>query len=156
MLLLSPPPLSPIPARGEHHARGRSIIYNDRSLIVTTIKSLNSQTHTHTHSTKTKKVKNTFLFLKTKSKYIFKGNTHLHRETRSFNFFLAKMKYTTGILALFGSSSAEPLLNRAVRQSGPDQERRYNQLTDMMNHYNADFDERKYWTYGCQCLILGN
>ena len=65
------------------------------------------------------------------------------------------MKYTAGLLAAF--ATAEPLLNRAVRQSGPmDQERRYSQLTDMMNFYNADFDERKYWTYGCQCLILGN
>lgn len=26
----------------------------------------------------------------------------------------------------------------------------------MMQHYNSDFDERKYWTYGCQCLILGD
>jgi hypothetical protein len=64
------------------------------------------------------------------------------------------MKYTAGILALIGSSSAEPVLNRSTRQI--DQERRYNQLTDMMEHYNADFDERKYWTYGCNCLILGD
>jgi len=27
---------------------------------------------------------------------------------------------------------------------------------DQMNFYNSDFDERKYWTYGCQCLILGD
>lgn len=66
------------------------------------------------------------------------------------------MKYTAGILALLGSSSAEPVLNRQTRQTGPDQERRYNQLTDMMNHYNPNFDERKYWTYGCNCLILGD
>ena len=33
--------------------------------------------------------------------------------------------------------------------------KRYAQLTDMMSHYNADFDERKYWTYGCNCLLLG-
>ena len=65
------------------------------------------------------------------------------------------MKYSTGIIALLGSSSADPLLNRQVRQVGIDQERRYNQLTDMMSHYNPNFDERKYWTYGCNCLILG-
>lgn len=66
------------------------------------------------------------------------------------------MKYTAGLLAAF--ATAEPLLNRHPRQSGGpmDQERRYSQLTDMMNFYNADFDERKYWTYGCQCLILGD
>jgi len=34
-------------------------------------------------------------------------------------------------------------------------DRRYNQLTDMMLHHNPDFDERKYWTYGCNCLVLG-
>merc|ERR1712050_130824 len=44
------------------------------------------------------------------------------------------------------------------RPVGPGQEaeRRYFQLTDMMTHYNADFDERKFWAYGCQCLILGD
>lgn len=35
-------------------------------------------------------------------------------------------------------------------------ERRYFQLTDMMNYFNPQFDERKYWTYGCNCLILGD
>ena len=34
-------------------------------------------------------------------------------------------------------------------------DRRYSQLTDMMVHQNAEFDERKYWTYGCNCLVLG-
>ena len=36
-----------------------------------------------------------------------------------------------------------------------DTDRRYFQLTDMMENYNPTFDERKYWTYGCNCLILG-
>ena len=65
------------------------------------------------------------------------------------------MKYTTGILALFGSSIAEPLLIREVGQTPFDQERRYSQLMDMMEHYNPTFDERKFYTYGCNCLILG-
>ena len=34
--------------------------------------------------------------------------------------------------------------------------RRYSQLTKMMRFYNDDFDERKYWTYGCNCLMLGD
>ena len=34
-------------------------------------------------------------------------------------------------------------------------ERRYSQLVDMMSTYNTEFDEKKYWTYGCNCLILG-
>ena len=33
--------------------------------------------------------------------------------------------------------------------------RRYHQLADMMNFYNPDFDEKKYWAYGCNCLIIG-
>ena len=33
--------------------------------------------------------------------------------------------------------------------------RRYSQLTEMMKHHNFEFDERKYWSYGCNCLILG-
>lgn len=68
------------------------------------------------------------------------------------------MKYSSGLIAFLSASpaSAEPFLNRQIRQAGPEQERRYNQLTDMMAHYNPDFDERKYWTYGCNCLILGD
>jgi len=42
---------------------------------------------------------------------------------------------------------------RDVEEKG---EKRYFQLTDMMEHYNPDFDQRKYWTYGCNCLILGD
>ena len=36
-----------------------------------------------------------------------------------------------------------------------DVDKRYSQLVDMMKNYNNDFDERKYWAYGCNCLILG-
>jgi len=48
--------------------------------------------------------------------------------------------------------------NRRVRreEKALDTEKRYFQLTDMMQHYNQDFDERKYWAYGCNCLILGD
>ena len=45
--------------------------------------------------------------------------------------------------------------NKVARQAD-DSDRRYSQLVDMMGHYNPDFDERKYWAYGCNCLILGN
>jgi len=37
-----------------------------------------------------------------------------------------------------------------------DSNRRYKQLTDMMEHYNANFDERRYWAYGCNCIMLGD
>jgi len=45
--------------------------------------------------------------------------------------------------------------NKVARQAD-DSDRRYSQLVDMMSHYNPTFDERKYWAYGCNCLILGN
>ena len=41
---------------------------------------------------------------------------------------------------------------RDVEEKG---EKRYFQLVDMMEHYNPSFDSRKYWTYGCHCLMLG-
>ena len=63
------------------------------------------------------------------------------------------MKLSSMIL-LAESTLAMSSNNRIARQS-PDQDRRYFQLTDMMSFYNPDFDERKYWTYGCNCLILG-
>jgi len=37
-----------------------------------------------------------------------------------------------------------------------DTDRRYNQLTSMMNHYNPNFDIQKYWSYGCNCLLMGD
>lgn len=35
------------------------------------------------------------------------------------------------------------------------QEKRYSQLIGMMEYNNANFDDRQYWTYGCNCLMLG-
>jgi len=35
-------------------------------------------------------------------------------------------------------------------------EKRYSQLIDMMMYHNSNFDERQYWTYGCNCLMLGD
>jgi len=34
--------------------------------------------------------------------------------------------------------------------------RRYNDLLAIVTHYEKGFDERKYWAYGCNCLILGD
>jgi len=59
--------------------------------------------------------------------------------------------------SLIGLSTAEPLLIRSNRDTVPDDPtRRYFQLTRMMEFFNDEFDERKYWTYGCNCLILGD
>ena len=57
-------------------------------------------------------------------------------------------------LALFATVSASLVKREADRNL--DGEKRYFQLTDMMEHYNPQFDERKYWAYGCNCLILGD
>ena len=35
-------------------------------------------------------------------------------------------------------------------------EKRYQQLITQMNFYNNDFDARRFWAYGCNCLILGD
>merc|ERR1712227_1065424 len=59
-----------------------------------------------------------------------------------------KMKLT---IALIAAARA----NKVARQAD-DSDRRYSQLVDMMSHYNPSFDERKYWAYGCNCLILGD
>ena len=45
---------------------------------------------------------------------------------------------------------------RNTREIGPEVVGRYSQLTDMFYRLNPLFDERKYWTYGCNCHILGN
>jgi len=36
------------------------------------------------------------------------------------------------------------------------EEKRYSQLIGLMEHFNPSFDERQYWTYGCNCLMLGD
>jgi hypothetical protein len=54
------------------------------------------------------------------------------------------------------ATATETKVASRVARNVDDSDRRYSQLTDMMEHYNADFDERKYWAYGCNCLILGD
>ena len=63
---------------------------------------------------------------------------------------VVKMKYTTMIVgALTG-------VNGNVLQSVSQDTKRYNQLIKMMENYNPNFDDKKYWTYGCNCLMLGD
>ena len=58
-------------------------------------------------------------------------------------------------LSLIASVSAFTTENRVSRDVEEKGVKRYSQLEDMMFHYNPDFDERKYWSYGCHCLMLG-
>jgi len=62
------------------------------------------------------------------------------------------MKLSIGVFTILGASAEFIIPGRVARDNG---DRRYVQLTDMMEHYNSDFDEKKYWAYGCNCLILG-
>ena len=61
-------------------------------------------------------------------------------------------------LALFVATVSATTTNVQHRQRRQDREvaKRYSQLVDQMTFFNADFDERKYWTYGCHCLMLGD
>ena len=34
--------------------------------------------------------------------------------------------------------------------------RQYTDLLKLVKHYTPEFDERKYWAYGCNCLIMGD
>ena len=70
-----------------------------------------------------------------------------------------KMKFSalfTFVLAQEDSSNGTELAERGRVPSQEQGSKRYSQLVEMMGNYNAAFDERKYWTYGCNCLILGD
>ena len=62
--------------------------------------------------------------------------------------FIKKMMTATALLA--GNGLAAP-----ADKTLDSQEKRYSQLIGLMEHYNSNFDERQYWTYGCNCLMLG-
>merc|ERR1739838_802092 len=60
-------------------------------------------------------------------------------------------------LSIIASVSAFTTDNRTAREVAEEKgEKRYAQLVEMMEHYNSEFDERKYWSYGCHCLMLGD
>ena len=61
----------------------------------------------------------------------------------------------TIVSALFGSTLAQRGANREQEAPAIDI-RRYKDLKLLALHYMPDFDERKYWAYGCNCLILGD
>ena len=59
-------------------------------------------------------------------------------------------------LSLIASVSAFTVTDtRVARDIEEKGEKRYSQLHDMMFHYNSEFDEKKYWSYGCHCFVLG-
>ena len=56
---------------------------------------------------------------------------------------------------IIASAHANANHSHRLRRQAEGDDRRYFQLVDMMENYNPSFDERKYWAYGCNCLILG-
>merc|ERR1739838_490444 len=66
-----------------------------------------------------------------------------------------KMKFSLALNLALVKAARVRRSNQGEKALG-DVEKRYSQLVDMMEHYNSDFDERKYWAYGCNCLILGD
>merc|ERR1712176_402510 len=66
-----------------------------------------------------------------------------------------KMKIS---IIIFASATATNGVRHRRQDAEKDRDgaKRYFQLIDQMSHFNPDFDERKYWTYGCHCLMLGD
>ena len=59
-------------------------------------------------------------------------------------------------ISIFASVSAFTVTElRVARDVEEISTRRYDQLVDMMKHYNPQFDERKQFQYGCNCYTLG-
>merc|ERR1712207_44026 len=66
-----------------------------------------------------------------------------------------KMKFSIAFNLALLEAARDRRSNQGEKALG-DVDKRYSQLVDMMGHYNNDFDQRKYWAYGCNCLILGD
>merc|ERR1712157_685803 len=57
---------------------------------------------------------------------------------------------------IIASTSAVISAQRNDEPQGELGARRYDDLHKIAKFYMPDFDERKYWAYGCNCLILGD
>lgn len=60
------------------------------------------------------------------------------------------MKYTTLVVGALSGVQGRNVLE------GLQDTKRYSQLMAMMENYNPEFDDKKYWTYGCNCFMLGD
>ena len=70
--------------------------------------------------------------------------------------FAANVETTTeNSLGRFGGQR-ESLLGGTSDNSGTGMGRRYTDLLRIVQHFTPGFDERKYWAYGCNCLMLGD
>lgn len=69
------------------------------------------------------------------------------------------MKVTSALIVYF--AQAKPTKDEIFAMpgsyfQGPNTERRYKDLHAITLHYNPDFDHRKFWYYGCHCLMLSD
>ena len=78
----------------------------------------------------------------------FKINRFVDSKLKDNIFSRTKMKYAIILATVQGS-----VLQKAGLEEGS---KRYSQLMSMMQNFNPDFDEKKYWAYGCNCLVLGD
>jgi hypothetical protein len=65
------------------------------------------------------------------------------------------MVFTMKKIAIAAFSIGQSFAKVTDEKSVPE-EKRYTQLIEQMEHFNPTFDERQYWTYGCNCLMLGD
>ena len=65
------------------------------------------------------------------------------------------MIITTTVLVALVSCRGVSRPTPASQIESADQ-RRYDQLIDVMRFSNPDFDERQYFAYGCNCMFLGD
>ena len=58
--------------------------------------------------------------------------------------------------ATLAQEGADSDTSNTTSISGIGLERQYTDLLKLVRHYTPGFDVRKYWAYGCNCLILGD
>jgi len=59
-------------------------------------------------------------------------------------------------MIIASASAVSAQRNQGDEPQGQLGARRYDDLAAIARFYMPDFDERKYWAYGCNCLILGD
>ena len=58
--------------------------------------------------------------------------------------------------ATLAQDVADSNTNSTKSIGGMGLERQYTDLLKLVKHYSPEFDVRKYWAYGCNCLIMGD
>ena len=71
-----------------------------------------------------------------------------------------KMKIFKKMIVLASATLAQDVADSNTNSTksigGMGLERQYTDLLKLVKHYSPEFDVRKYWAYGCNCLIMGD